>query len=137
MPVYIGQQLGEYRLIQFLGKGSYAEVYLGRHIHLSTKVAIKILHNQFIDQEDDFKREARQAASLVHPHIVRVIDFAIDRKKQPPIPYLVMEYAPGGSILHHHPRGARLPSEKIILYVKQIADALDFAHAHKVIHRDV
>ena len=137
MTVRIGQLLGEYRLIQFLGKGSYAEVYLGEQIYLGTKVAIKVLHTQLIDQEDSFKKEARQIANLTHPNIVRVHNFAIDRKKQQPVPYLVMEYAPNGSILQRHPRGSRLTLQEIILYVKQIANALDFAHAHHVVHRDV
>ncbi len=137
MTIRIGQMLGEYHLVRYLGKGSYAEVFLGEHRYIGTRDAIKVLHTQLIDQEESFIREARQIASLSHPNIVRVRNFAIDRQGDQPIPYLVMDYAPKGNILQLHSRGSRLAPQEIIPYIKQIASALDFAHTHQVVHRDV
>ena len=79
MPDRTGQQFGNYRLIRFLGRGGFAEVYLGQHLRLSTQqAAIKILHAQLSDEAgNDFQREAETIASLVHPHIVRILDFDI------------------------------------------------------------
>ncbi len=137
MAVRIGQQLGEYRLIRSLGKGSSGEVFLGKHVYLDTWSAIKVLHTPLIDQEDSFLEEARQIAKLSHPNIIRIHNFAIDKQGQQPIPYLVMDYAPHGYILRRHPRGTRLPLATVVSYVEQIAGALQYAHYHHVIHRDV
>ncbi len=130
----IGQQLGSYRLLRLLGKGGFAEVYLGEHVSLKTPVAIKLLHASLNREEaETFEQEARVVARLQHPHIVRMLDFAM----QDEIPYLVMEYAPGGTLRARHPKGAQLPLDTIITYMRQVADALDYAHAQRLIHRDV
>ncbi len=64
-----GQHLGNYCLVQLLGQGGFAEVYLGEHIHLGTQAAIKLLHTQLAGEETDaFRKEARTIARLVHPH---------------------------------------------------------------------
>ena len=82
----IGQQLGNYQLVRLLGEGGFAEVYLGEHIHLGTKAAIKVLHPQLGSEDaSEFHTEAKTIAHLVHPHIVRVLDFGIEGK----MPYLV------------------------------------------------
>jgi len=134
MTDYVGQQLGNYRLIRLLGKGSFAEVYLGEHIHLSTQAAIKVLHTQLTsDDVDKFRIEARIIARLIHPHIVRVLEFGVEGKT----PFLVMDYAPYGTLRQHHPKGTGLPLDTIVSYVKQIADALQYAHDKKLIHRDI
>src|SRR2546428_14046144 len=110
-----GQQLGNYRLVRLLGEGSFAEVYLGAHIHLDTRAAIKVLHTQLADHEaDKFRTEARTIAHLVHPHIVRVLDFGIDGKT----PFLVMDFAPKGTLRQRHSHGTPVPLSNIILYVK-------------------
>jgi serine/threonine protein kinase len=70
-----GQQFGNYRLTRLLGRGGFAEVYLGEHIRLNTLTAIKVLHAQLTsNDEESFNNEARTIAHLVHPHIVRVLD---------------------------------------------------------------
>jgi serine/threonine protein kinase len=130
----IGQQLGSYRLLQLLGKGGFAEVYLGEHIYLRTPVAIKLLHASLnSDEIEAFLSEAQTVARLAHPHIVRVLDFAI----QEGTTYLVMEYAPGGTLRAQYPKGAQLALATIAGYVRQVADALYHAHTQRLIHRDV
>ena len=130
----IGQQLGNDYVIRLIGKGGFSKVYLGEHIYLRTQVAIKLLNTQLIsDDIEGFLTEARTIAHLIHPHIVRVMDFGIDGET----PFLVMDYAPNGTLRHRHPKGAILPPATILDYVKQIAPALQYAHDHKLIHRDI
>src|SRR3989440_7615907 len=130
----VGQQLGNYRLIRLLGEGGFAEVYLGEHIYLGTQAAVKVLHTQLTsDDIEQFRTEARTIASLEHPHIVRILDFGVEGKT----PFLVMSYAPNGTLRQHHPKGVQLPLATIVSYVKQVADALQHAHDEKLIHRDI
>src|SRR5438270_6331809 len=129
-----GQRLGNYHLIHLLGKGGFAEVYLGEHIYLKTAAAIKVLHTQVIGEDmEGFLNEARTIAHLVHPHIVRVTDFGIEGET----PFLVMDYAPNGTLRQRHPKGTQLPLSLIISYVKQIAGALQHAHNERLVHRDI
>lgn len=133
MVDYTGQQLGNYQLTRLLGEGSFAQVYLGEHIYLSTQAAIKVIHTQLVDDPDSFRTEARTIARLVHPNIVRVLDFGVEGKT----PFLVLDYAPGGTLRERHPEGSLLPLSVVISYVKQIAEALQYAHDEKLVHRDV
>src|SRR3989442_12331868 len=134
MADHVGTQLGNYQLLRVLGRGAFAEVYLGEHQYLEIPAAIKVLHVQMEPETQDlFRREARMLAHLQHNHIVRVLDFGIQEQT----PYLVMEYAPNGTLRTRHPRSTRLPLEQIVSYVKQLAPALDYAHQHHVIHRDI
>src|SRR6266853_3474593 len=120
-----GQQLGNYRLIRLLGEGGFAEVYLGEHIHLGTQAAIKVLYTQLTSESIEvFRAEARNLAHLIHPHIVRVLEFGVEGKT----PFLVMDYAPNGTLRQRHPKGVVLPLPLIVTYVKQVADALQYAH---------
>ncbi len=129
-----GQQFGNYRLLNLLGQGGFADVYLGEHIYLGTQAAIKVLHTQLTGEDvNGFRNEARTIARLEHPHIVRVLDFGM----QGLTPYLVMSNAPNGSLRQLHPRGTALPLATIIFYIQQVADALQYAHDEKVIHRDI
>lgn len=129
-----GQQIGSYRLVRRLGQGGFAEVYLGEHIHLKTSVAIKLLIRQMTPQDvSDFMHEARTAAALIHPHIARILDFGFDNS----FPFLVMDYASNGTLRQLYPRGSSLPLQELLPYIKQVASALQYAHEHKVVHRDV
>jgi eukaryotic-like serine/threonine-protein kinase len=129
-----GQRLGNYRLIQLLGQGNCASVYLGQHIHLNTLAAIKVLHEHLANHDmTDFLNEARVIARLRHPHIVQVLDFGIEGTT----PFLVMDYAPGGNLRRRHPKGTQLPLDTVVSYVTQVAGALQYAHQEKLIHRDV
>lgn len=130
----LGQQLGNYRLVRLLGKGGFAEVYLGEHIHLNTEAAIKILSTQLASEDmDAFRREAHTIARLKHLHIVRLLEFGVEEGT----PYLVMEYAPNGTLRQRHAKGESLSPITILSYLQQIAEALHYAHERKLIHRDI
>lgn len=130
----VGQQLGNYRLTRLLGSGGFAEVYLGEHIHLSAQAAIKVLLGELTPEDvQTFRSEGRTLVRLLHPHIIRVLDFGIEDAT----PFLVMDYAPHGTLRQLHPRQSCLPLSTVISYVKQVAEALQFAHTEQVIHRDI
>src|SRR6266699_181128 len=131
---WTGRQLGNYRLRSLLGHGGFAEVYLGEHIYLETQAAIKVLHTQLASTDiEQFRIEARTIAHLIHPHIVRVLEFGVEGRT----PFLVMDYAPKGTLRERHPKGTRLPLPTVVSYLKQIAPALQYAHEQKLIQRDV
>jgi serine/threonine protein kinase len=100
MPGREGQHIDDYHLLRLLGSGTFGEVYLSEHRETLEHVAVKLL---YLTDEDltAFIREARIAFLLRHPHIVQLLDFSISAEK---IPYLVMIYAPGGTLRHRHPR---------------------------------
>ena len=134
MVNHVGEQLGNYRLVQMVGQGGFSDVYLGEHIHLRTMAAIKLLQMRLQGSNmEQLLNEARTIASIVHPHIVRVLDFGIEDG----IPYLVMDYATNGTLRQRHPKGTTMAPQTIVPYVKQIALALQYAHDHKLIHRDI
>jgi serine/threonine protein kinase len=132
-----GKQLGPYRLLQGIGRGGMAEVYLAEDHRLDRKVAIKILPAAMA-QEGDFKarfeREARAAARLQHPHILPVFDYG----QQDGLTYLVMPYIAGGS-LDQRMKNTRGPLalNQIVQWTEEMASALQFAHDQGIIHRDV
>ena len=127
------QQFGNYRLVRPLGAGGFAEVYLGEHIHLYTQAAIKILHTRMTEEErEDFRTEALTIAHLKHPNIVRVLEFGFQDNVTP---YLVMDYAPNGSLRSAY-RGS-IPLTTILPTIKAIAAALDYAHQQNIVHRDI
>jgi serine/threonine protein kinase/type II secretory pathway pseudopilin PulG len=130
-----GQQLGNYRLLRLLGQGGFADVYLGEHIHLGTQAAIKVLQMRLSQNTiDEFLNEARTIAHLVHPHIIRVLDFGV----QEGMPFLVMDYARGGTLRKRFmTAGKPVSTTSLFPYVMQIASALQYAHERKLIHRDI
>jgi predicted ATPase/DNA-binding CsgD family transcriptional regulator len=130
----IGQQLGNYRLVRLLGQGGFADVYLGEHIHLKSLAALKILHISLSDEEQAaFLEEAKMLVLLTHPHIVRILDFAMEDK----LPFMVTEFAPNGNLREQYPVGSRLSLETIITYVQQVSAALQYAHDRELVHCDI
>jgi serine/threonine protein kinase len=128
-----GQQIGYYRLVKLLGEGGFAEVYLGQHVHLASRqAAIKILHLVGVDQRK-FQEEAETTAKLDHPHIVHLLDAAIEQGE----PFLVLEYAPGGPLRARHPKGSVVPLASVGAYLKEIAPALQYAHDKDILHLDI
>lgn len=137
MPDLVGKQFGNYKLIRKLGRGGFADVYLGEHVHLGNEAAIKVIRDQLSEADQElFRIEGRNLVRLVHPNIVRLLDFGFESSMYN-IPYLVMDYAPNGSLREKCPPGTRLSLTTIVAYVKQLADALQYAHDQKLIHRDV
>lgn len=130
----VGQQLGNYRLVKLLGQGGFADVYLGEHIHLQTQAAIKVLRLTLTPENmEGFRKEAQVIAQLEHPHIIRILDYGIERG----IPYLVMSYATNGAINRRYPRGTRVPLNILLSLLSQVASALQYAHNQRLIHRDI
>src|SRR5260370_28433696 len=130
----VGQQLGNYRLVRLLGQGGQASVYLGEHVYLKSQAALKVRDAVLTDEEQVvFLREAQTLVHLTHPHIVRVLDFAVEDGM--PVP--VLEYAPHGTLRQRHPKGTRLPLDVLISYVPQVALALQYTHDQGLIHREV
>jgi WD40 repeat protein/tRNA A-37 threonylcarbamoyl transferase component Bud32 len=131
----VGQQFGNYRLVRSLGRGAFAEVYLGEHLYLKTHAALKVLHSHLEDKDSHlFLAEAQTLARLTHPHIVRVLEFGVEQEGTA---FLVIEYVPRGTLRKRYPAGSCLALATAASYVTQIASALHYAHTHKIIHRDV
>jgi serine/threonine protein kinase len=130
-----GQQIDHYRLLRLLGRGNFGEVYLGENIHRKTQVAVKVLRMHLSkDVFFDFINEAR-IFRLRHPHIVSVLDFGVERSTE--TPFIVMDYAPNGTLRQSHAPGTRVSLAMVVEYAKQLAAALQYAHDENLIHRDV
>ena len=111
----VGQQLGHYHLVRLLGRGGQAEVYLGEHRYLKSFAALKMLHASLDERlSEQFLAEAQTLARLSHPSIVRVLDFDV----QDGVPFLVMDYAPYGSLRRRYLKGSAVPLPQLVGYVK-------------------
>jgi tetratricopeptide (TPR) repeat protein/tRNA A-37 threonylcarbamoyl transferase component Bud32 len=140
MSERVGTQLGKYELRERLGRGGMAEVYKAYHPGLNRFVAIKILHPFLADDPDflgRFQREAQAIAQLHHPNIVQVFDVDSQGDQH----YIVMEYLQGQSLKteldEHFLRGERLPVERVLELFHALLDAVGYAHARGLIHRDL
>lgn len=131
MALEAGSVFGGYRVIRTLGEGGMGQVYLVEHPHLGRQEALKVISIGRGDQafQDRFTREARTAAALHHPSIVTIYHYGIEATA----PWFTMEYFDGADLT-----GAeRLSLPDIAQIVARTADALDYAHRHDVVHRDV
>lgn len=126
---------GHYEVEQQIGRGESSRVFRAHHRQIKEhKVALKVLLSQEVARIKRFEQEARIAARLRHPHISRLLDYGF----QNPFHYAVFEYIPGVSLRDRiKGRDQRLPPDKVLIYFRQIADALDYAHSHDFIHRDL
>jgi tRNA A-37 threonylcarbamoyl transferase component Bud32 len=135
-----GRTLGGYRVVSPLGQGGMAEVYKGYQPALDRYVAIKILSPRFAADAafyERFQREATAIARLRNPNIVQIYDFGNAEN----LTYMVMEYIAGPTLKQRikdsHNKNQRLPREEVQAVVRDVASALDYAHARGLIHRDV
>jgi serine/threonine-protein kinase len=132
---WVGRELNGYTIVELIGSGSMADVFLARQPSMNRWVAIKVLSHalasdtQFVAR---FKQEAQIVAALEQPHILPVIDYGeVDG-----VPYLVMRYVSGGTLqdlLHKGP----LPPPDVLRYLTEIGQGLDYAHSLGVVHRDI
>lgn len=91
----VGQQVGNYRLVQLLGSGGFADVYLGKQVFLDSPAAIKLLRTNLAQGDiEAFRSEARTLVRLIHPNIIRILDFGLEGST----PFLVMDYAANGNM---------------------------------------
>lgn len=131
----IGQSLGRYHILEQLGEGGMAVVYKAYDTRLERHVAVKVILPQKQHAEKfikRFEREAKALAQLSHPNIVKVIDYG----EHEGLPFLVMEYLPGGT-LKQKLSGKPMPWREAVQILIPIARALSYAHQQKIIHRDV
>jgi len=133
-----GRQVGNYRILAEIGAGGFGKVYQGEHLFLTERsVAIKLLHTHLSSPEEceRFLQEALLLEKLKHAHILHVYDVGIDDG----FPYMIVEYAPAGSLrqrLKSYASGI-LPAAEVMGILTQIGQALSFAHQQHIIHRDL
>ncbi|CAG7603829.1 Serine/threonine-protein kinase PrkC [Paenibacillus solanacearum] len=133
----IGKQLGgRYEILERVGGGGMAIVYKGLDILLHRHIAVKVLRQQYVHDEEfihRFRREAQAAASLSHPNVVSIYDVG----QEDDVHYIVMEYVEGTTLNELIKEKAPLQVEEAIHIASQICDALDHAHHNQIIHRDI
>jgi eukaryotic-like serine/threonine-protein kinase len=135
MALQPSTRLGPFEIISAIGAGGMGEVYRARDTRLDRVVAIKVLPEHCSSNpqlRERFDREAKAISSLSHPHICALYDVG----HQDGIDYLVMEYLEGETLARRLKKGP-LPTDQMLQYAVQITDALDTAHKHGVIHRDL
>ncbi|HJZ55117.1 MAG TPA: serine/threonine-protein kinase [Gemmataceae bacterium] len=132
-----GFRLGAYAVLDQLGRGGMGAVYLAEHTELRRKVAIKVLISAKDDDQklalERFLREARAAAALDHPNIVRIFDVC----RHGEVPYLVMEYVEGETLQQLIDRDGAIPYTTASDYIAQAAAGLQHAHEKGFVHRDI
>ena len=130
--VFRGQTLGKYRIIEPLGSGGFATVYLAEDTWIDKRVALKVPHRQNLDFGELLK-EPRLLASLSHPNIVMVIT----AEKQDNVFFIVMEYVPGDTLETIIMERGPMELMRALDYTAQICNAVEHAHKHNVLHRDL
>ncbi|MGI5372999.1 serine/threonine-protein kinase [Streptomyces sp. CA-251387] len=132
----IGRQVAGYRIEREIGRGGMAVVYRARDLRLERTVALKLLAPE-LARNDTFRRrfthESRVAAAIDHPHIVPVFDAG----ETDGVLYIAMRYVSGSDLRHLLDRQGPLPSARALRIGVQVASALDAAHEHGLVHRDV
>lgn len=135
-----GTNVGKYKLGELVGRGAMAEVYKAYHERLDRYVTIKILHSHLAEGEDflaRFEREARAVAALRHPNIVQIYDSDTENDMY----YMVMEFVDGGTLQKRMADLSQvsryMPIREVLKIVRQLSEALDYAHRQGILHRDV
>lgn len=132
----IGQR---YRIERQLGAGGMGEVYLVQHVHTDERFALKVLHTTIISDTnalERFRREARTPARIDSEYVVRVTD-ADAAPELSGAPFIVMEYLRGEDLDHHIEQHGAMDPRDVVVYLRQVARALDKAHAIGIVHRDL
>jgi len=133
----IGKRINDrYKIIEYIGGGGMANVYLARDMILDRDVAVKILRLDLANDDElirRFHREAQSATSLVHPNIVNIYDVG----EEDNIYYIVMEYVDGETLKQYIQNHFPIPIEKVIDIILQITSAISHAHQNNIIHRDI
>src|SRR5690349_21982843 len=127
-----GQLLGKYKILAPIGSGGFGSVYLAEDTWIDKKVALKVPHRQGVDF-GELLREPRLLASLNHPNIVSILT----AEKQNNIFFIVMEFVPGETLETIIARDGALDLARALDYTCQICNAVDHAHRHGVLHRDL
>jgi serine/threonine protein kinase len=134
VPIGTGTKLGQYEVQDFIGQGAMGLVYRAYHVQLERTGAVKVL--QAIAPDPDttarFRHEAQAIAQMRHPNIVNVYDFG----EHDGVPYMIIEYVPGGSLANRLSQGP-LDTATTLKYLRGIAAGLDHAHGLGIVHRDV
>jgi serine/threonine protein kinase len=133
----IGQQFGNYRAISLLGEGGMGAVYLAEHPAIGRRVAVKVLHKNYIRDENlltRFLNEARAANAIRHPNIIEILDSGTIADGTP---FLVMELLEGESLGTRIRRVGALPMQSAVEFCYQTASALGAAHKKGIVHRDL
>ncbi len=132
--------LGRYEIVKQLGKGAMGVVYLGKDPRINRTTAIKTFRfsddfdpSEVVKLKEKFFREAESAGTLSHPNIVTIFDAGDEHD----FAYIAMEYLEGENLEKHTKKGKLLPMIKVIEYMADIADALDYAHQKGIVHRDI
>ncbi len=127
---------GRYKLIDELGRGSFATVYIARDTKNNRIYAVKVMHFEFSDDGEllaRFQREAHILQHLSDPHIVRIFDYGDEND----IHYIVMDYIDGQNLKYHTLTHGPMDALRALDYARQIAEGLDTAYKHGVVHRDI
>lgn len=127
---------GRYEIIELIGRGGMAYVYKARDLKLNRFVAVKILREEYTENEQfikKFDRESQSAAGLSDPNIVSVYDVGVDGD----VYFIVMEYVDGITLKQYLIKKGRLDYEEATNFIIDVAEALQCAHEHGIIHRDI
>jgi 5'-AMP-activated protein kinase catalytic alpha subunit len=128
--------IGQFRMGQVLGKGTFGEVRVGMHMPTGERVAIKILEKDKINDPGDVERVTREIAILKrlrHPNIIQLYEIMEARKEI----YLVMEYAEGGELFDLIVKNQRLSERRAAGFLTQLLSGLEYIHQLGVVHRDL
>ena len=135
VPLPAGALGDRYEIQRELGQGGMATVYLAHDKRHGRQVAVKLLRTDFCAEfgHGRFLREIQLAAGLTHPHIVPLYDSG----ETGGVPYYIMPYVEGESLRSYLERAGRLPVDDAVRLVREVADALDYAHRQGIVHRDI
>ena len=138
MDNLIGKKLdGRYLIESLIGVGGMANVYKGRDVRTGNQIAVKVLKEEFLDNEElvrRFKNESKAISILNHPNIVKVYDVSVTDRLQ----YIVMEYIDGITLKEYlKQRNGALTWKEVVHFATQVLSALDHAHSKGIVHRDV